>query len=392
MNIIFFVDSPFPFGNASSMRTRSLFKLFEIAGHNIHVICDYDTVTNSDECNEYSYEAIFDNNISFVKRQIAPYKSVRALKLYCKNTKIDCIVANARYDRVNKVAAFCRKEKIKLIIENCEWHHSDSFKLGRLDPRFYRNEKMMRYDLKKTDGFISISRLLHEHNESFGKKSVRIPTILDVENTPYSDTTSNEKITIAYTGSPGRGKEYLLPPIKALAENEKLQEKIEFHIYGPTYDAVLKNIGNNEELLKMAGESVFIHGQIPQNEVQEVLTKADYLLFLRPDRCSSHAGFPTKLGESFSVGTPVIANDTGDLSLYINSGNNGFLLNTYDDNEIKSVFEKIITLNEKEYCNLRSNARKTAEESFDYRKYVEEVNLLFDFNNTDTSKTNRCLK
>ena len=392
MDMVFIVDSSFPFGSANSMRTRSLYKLLELAGHRIHVISDFDTVSDVEECNEYSYEAIYDKNITFMKRQLVPYKSVEALKNHCKKNNVDCVVMNARYERLNKIAAFCKKQNIKLIVENCEWYDVTSFKLRWFDPRFYQNQKMLKYDFKKVDGFISISRLLHNHNSGFGKLSVRIPTILDVENTEFSVKTNNEKITIVYTGSIGQSKEFLFPVIRVLAQNLSLCEKIEFHVYGPSHNDVLNHMGDEQHLLELVKDSVFIHGRIPQNEVQEVLTKADYLIFLRPDRRSSHAGFPTKLGESFAVGTPVIANDTGDLSLYINSGENGFLLNTYDDNDIKSVFEKIIELKEEEYCNLRSNARKTAEKSFDYRKYVEEINLLFDFNNSDTSKKNRCLK
>ena len=386
MNIVFVVDSPFPFGSANSMRSRSIYKLLELAGYNVHVIADFDTVCTTDVCIEYSYETIYDNNMTFFRRRFVSSKSVRALKKYCRNHNIKCVLMNAHHERLNKIASFCKKEKIKLIVENCEWYDSSSFKLDKFDPRFYFNEKMMSYDIKRVDGVVSISRFLDAHNKKLEIPSVIIPTILDVESTPYSINTNNKKTTIVYTGSIERSKELLKPIINTLSKNLIFRKKIEFHIYGPSVDDVLYNIGGNKRLLDEVGDCVCIHGRIPQNEVQEVLTKADYLIFLRPDRRSSHAGFPTKLGESFAVGTPIIANDTGDLSLYIKSGKNGFLLKSYDDNEIKSVFEKIILLNEEEYRNLRSNARKTAEESFDYRKYVEEINLLFDSNNSDTSK------
>ncbi len=358
------------------MRARNIYKLLEMAGHSVHVISDYDTASETEDCKEYSYEAVSDRTISFSKRQSASKKSMEALRKYCSNNNVDCVLMNARYERVAKVADFCKKEKIKLIVENCEWYDNSNFKLRWIDPRFYRNEKMMRCDLKKADGFISISRYLHNHNQKSGKKSVRIPTILDVENTPYSINTDNKKIHIVYTGSPGRSKEFLLPVIKALADNPQFKEKIEFHIYGPSYNDVLINIGNNTEIIKEAGGSVVIHGRIPQDEVQKVLTNADYLIFLRPDRRSSNAGFPTKLGESFAVGTPVIANDTGDLGLYIKSGENGHLLNSCDNKELKRLFEELINLDSEKYRAIRKCARKTAEECFDYRKYIYTINKL----------------
>ena len=43
MNIVFAVCFPFPYGSASSMRARNIYKLLELAGHNVHVIADYNT-------------------------------------------------------------------------------------------------------------------------------------------------------------------------------------------------------------------------------------------------------------------------------------------------------------------------------------------------------------
>ena len=378
MNIVFIVDSRFPYGTANSMRARNIYNLLKMCGHSVHVISDFETADRVEGEEVYSYDAVYNKPANIIRRHLVPYKSIAALKKHCRKNKIQCVLTNARFDRLAILAKFCKKSNIKLIVENCEWYDNSSFKLKWLDPRFYKNEKMMRYDFRRVDGFISISRLLHNHNEKFGKKSVRIPTILDVENTPYSVNTDNKKIQIVYTGSPGRSKEFLLPVIKVLADNSQFQEKIEFHIYGPSYNEVMRNIGNNAEILQKAGSSVIIHGRIPQDEVQGVLTNADYLIFLRPDRRSSNAGFPTKLGECFAVGTPVIANNTGDLSLYIKNGENGYLLNSYSEAELIALFEKLINISKEQYFNLRKGARNTAEESFDYRKYVNKIRFLLE--------------
>lgn len=377
MNIVFIVVVSFPYGSASSMRARNLYKLFELAGHKVHVISDFDGNGENNEGSEFSCESIYGKDIDLVKRNTASYKSLEKLKEYCKTNNVDCVVMNARNDRFNAVAKFCKKNKIKFIVENCEWYDKSSFKFGCLDIRYFKNEKMLKRDFKKADGFISISRLLDEHNKGFDVPSVRVPTILDVENTEYSLETSNEKITVVYTGNPGKSKEFLLPVIKALAENPELKEKVEFHIYGPSYNTVLRNIENNEEYIKKAGESVVIHGKIPQEKIQDVLQNADFSVFLRPDRKSSNAGFPTKLGECFAVATPVITNDTGDIGLYVKNGENGYIIDKCDSEEIKKVFEEIISKTKEEREKMRYSARKTAEDAFDYRRYKEKIEFLF---------------
>ena len=106
--------------------------------------------------------------------------------------------------------------------------------------------------------------------------------------------------------------------------------------------------------------------------------KADYSIFIRPRRRSSDAGFPTKLAESMAVGTPVITNDTGDVGLYIKDGENGYLLSEGTADELTAVLKEI--LKEGAYLRRlqRRNARRTAEQVFDYRGYRETMTKFID--------------
>ena len=70
-----------------------------------------------------------------------------------------------------------------------------------------------------------------------------------------------------------------------------------------------------------------------------------------------------------AVGTPVITNDTGDICLYLKEGFNGYISNGIETKDIIDVLERIV--NSKD--TLRQNARNTAENSFDYRNYIELV-------------------
>ncbi|MBO5105937.1 MAG: glycosyltransferase family 4 protein [Clostridia bacterium] len=379
MNIVFLVVCRFPYGDASSVRAVNICRLLKQTGHNIHVIGDYPSEENEklDFC---TYEIVLNNNNSFFKRQSAGKKSVAKLREYCKNSKVDAVLMNARYDRFNIVSDFCKKHNIKLLVENCEWYHNSSFKLGKFDLRFWRNQHMIKNDFKKADGFISISSFLDNHNKNFAM-SVRIPTILDVKECEFSLSTNNKKLQIVYTGSPGKSKEFLKPVCEVLSNDPMLREKITFNIYGPSYKNVLINVGN-EHILKECGNSVIVHGRVPQNEIQKILMEADYLLFLRPKRRSSDAGFPTKLGESFAVGTPVITNNTGDIGLYLKDGENGYLLKNMDYDSIRDVLYRALDY-KKNSPNMRKNARITAENYFDFRIYENQINQLLSgvFNN-----------
>lgn len=378
MNILFIVNFPFPYGEASSIRAYNLCKLLKSAGHNIHVISDFPSKVSNEDANEIcTFEHCIENKQPFLKRKKVVNICLNKIKDYIENNHVDVILTNARYDRFYKISKICKNRKIKLIVENCEWYHYSSFKLKLLDPRYYKNQKMIKYEFRSADGFISISRLLDEHNKSFGKKSVRIPTIMDVANMNYNLESNNKKIRIIYTGNPGRSKEFLRPIIEVFDKYRYIQDNFEFHIYGPDRKAVALNL-KDEELLNNINESVVIHGKVSQNIMPEIMKNADYLLFIRPNRKSSNAGFPTKFGESMAVGTPVITNNTGDIGLYLKNGENGFLLNDITQEEVRRAFDEIMDLSENERKSLRACARKTAEKNFDYREYIEKMKYLLE--------------
>lgn len=375
MNIVFLVTGHFPYGEAGSVRAMNLCKLLNDAGHIVHVIADYRS--SEDQLGYCTYEGVGRESQKLIDRKIIADNSIKSLKHYCGTHNVDAVIMNARFDRYFKVCGFCNRNKIKLIVENCEWYHWNSFKLGPIDPRYWKNQRMIKHGFKKADGFISISRLLDSHNASFGVPSVRIPTIMDLDVRAFgTHKITPEKIHISYAGSPGRSKEFLRPILEALKGNEELKKKIVFNIYGPNKKQVEINL-KDSSLLDGLEECVFIHGRVPQNQMEEIFRESDFLIFIRPDRRSSNAGFPTKLGESMSVGTPVITNDTGDISLYLKSGYNGFLVEGINRKSVESALLSIINMTDTKYQQMRANARDTAEKNFDYRKYVGDINNVF---------------
>ena len=69
------------------------------------------------------------------------------------------------------------------------------------------------------------------------------------------------------------------------------------------------------------------HGKVSNLEARNKISKADFSILFRNVNKMTSAGFPTKVSESISCGTPVITNSTSDLEHYIINGKNGFLVN-----------------------------------------------------------------
>lgn len=382
MNILFLVNSYFPYGVAFSSRAVAFCALLKTAGHDVHVITMRSKVENTHSGENYSY-----NGCTYECATEKPEKSIESfipnpqfipcIKRYIETHSVDVAITSSCPLYFKKLLKLFRERKIPLILEQCEWYDSSNYTLGKFDPRYVRSSRYMNGLYCKADGIIAISRLLEKHYQERGVNTIRIPTILDVENSPYRiERNDNQKKVVVYTGSPGKSKEYLRPMIEVLATSKVLREKIEFHIYGPSEKVVLENIDGAHSLLDKAKGAVFIHGRVPQEQIQEILLNADYQIFLRPSRQSSNAGFPTKLGESMAVGTPIISNKTGDISLYVKDGINGFLLEDTSDVTVYEKMIEILRLTKEDEQDIRFNAREVAEKAFDSITYIPHVASL----------------
>lgn len=381
--ILFVLDNCFPFGTAAASRARSLCQLFDLAGYKVHVICSrtMDSNLNIDKVYELpycTYKASTNKPATTIASFVGTPTLMKDVKEYFADERPDFVFAMNSLTFFRKLWRLCKQQKIKLIVEQNEWRDKSSFKLREWDYRYIHEEWLIKREYKKADGILAISRCFQNYYGNMKMNVVRIPTILDVQNMPYSAHGVNRKIVLIYSGNPSTSKEYLAPVISALANNPQFRQAFEFHIYGPDYNKVLKNIGKNENLLKKTEGCVFIHGKVKQELMQNIMMSADFQIFLRPHRRSSEAGFPTKLGESMAVGTPVITNLTGDIGLYLTNEINGVVVDGPTEDELTQTLRKITEMTDTQYRRMRVHSREKAEDAFDYRNYKQSIVQLFE--------------
>lgn len=381
MNAIFVMSTPFPYGQAFSSRARNLTKLLCACGFHVHIISPNSVgAENSSELEGVDYSVMHINDPKSILSlsgigTAKPY--MQAVDAYLSNHTIDLIVSSSMVFVAGHLLKLARKLRIPYIVEQCEWYDSSTFKYGRLNPYYREHIRMIEKKNRNVNGIIAISRLFEQHYSFQGIPAIRIPTILDVKNVEYRidqiDNRDEGTYRIAFAGSLGKGKEKMKPVLKALLKINSTGRNIVFDIYGPNEKELLVNIDEDNGLWNQVKSYVNVHGRIPQTEVENVVRDADFTIFTRPIRRSSNAGFPTKFAESMAVGTPVITNDTGDISLYLQNSENGFLLGNGTDGEILSAFEKIKSFSKEQYINMRRNARSTAEYNFSYSSYIDEM-------------------
>ena len=79
-----------------------------------------------------------------------------------------------------------------------------------------------------------------------------------------------------------------------------------------------------------------------------------------------------------TFGTPVICNETGDISLVVNNKENGFLLKSKSVDEISETLEYLLKMTKEERKEMRKQARLSAESFFDYRNYTDKIKSIFE--------------
>ncbi len=365
-----------PYGSAPSFRAFILAKLIADVGHEVTVFA------NELNFNEGELDAdgvyLLKPNIRAVGVKESGKTKLELLDELLQNGNYDIVLKASSIYGYTKADKIIKLHKVPVVLDSVEWFAPSNWRLKRFDPRYYKFLYMWRFVFPKTDGIIAISRLIESYYRQHLDNVVRIPTVTDPKTVEPRTEIKDDKIRFIFAGQLDEGKDNILHFMNALDRIDPVKHKLYFDIYGPRPKEINKHLGDSVKLFEKYPDNIKYHGRAPQQQVQETCKNADFSVFFRQNIRSANAGFPTKLGECMTFGTPAFTNDTGDISLVINSGVNGFMINRYDEQEIYETLLKIVSMTESERENMRAEARKTAESFFDYRHYAAEINKVLE--------------
>lgn len=268
---------------------------------------------------------------------------------------------------LQKLKKICQKRNIKVYADCTEWYQYGMPRSVRdvalIIDTFFR----MRIVQKRLDGIIVISNYLKNYYES-SLPVVNIPPLVDKQDAKWVEEINeveDNRIKLAYAGSPGRSKDKLNVMIRAVGECRN--NNLHLDIVGITKEEYLEYYPEEIRLLESseAKERLTFWGRVPHMKALEIVKSSDYTVFYRAITKVSMAGFPTKFVESISCGVPVITNQTSDLNQYIRENKNGVLLSTENfENELQRLLKDMNRIDMK--CEVE-------EQRFDYRNYVKQL-------------------
>ena len=249
-----------------------------------------------------------------------------------------------------RLSLLSKKMKVPVVADVADWLSADGNNIlfnsvKNLDT--FLGKKIFN---KSCDGMIVISSYLERYYRKSINRIVVIPPIVRENKRNESD---NKTVKIIYAGQPFRLgvrvvntnkiKDRLDIAVIAFSKlAEECQGRFEFHIYGITKEQYVFAFPNHNHYAN--SEAIIFHGRKPMDEVQQEICKSDYSILLREKNRTTMAGFPTKVVESITCGTPIITTRTSDLEQYLVQSENCFFVNIKDMEELISQLKTIVLL------------------------------------------------
>lgn len=241
---------------------------------------------------------------------------------------------------------------------------------------FFRQLKRYGYNFnfkylnKIADKLIVFSYYLKNEylNMGYAEKNIIVqPNLTDFN---YWESPGNEiKYDFGYSGAPYL-KDGLYDLFKAISLLNEKQIKVTLLVIGdatfgesliPPLKIECKNLGISEQIT--------FTGLVESLSVKKYLSECRILAITRPSTIQTKAGFPTKLGEYYATGRPVLATNFGDMTKYFTDGEEIVFAECGDP---ESIAKKILWMlqNSEEVDKISGKGYKKAKKLLEYKNSV----------------------
>lgn len=362
MRLLFYQDTPFPYGMAAAKRRLCYIKGLKAAGDDANVII----------CNKVWEKGKDDGMPAKGQYNGTPYcyvsgkhkyprwnKLMRGLDWYVLDP-IRTFVFSLRHIQKGDIVyvylyplfmqfMIILASKIKgakTIKETCE--HPGSL---RMNHKFRRLNDWIEFRLIMPlyDGFIAISTSLEEFVDKYKNNNarvIRIPILVDPEpyNIDYSGMQSPFDVPyIIHTGTMLEQKDSIS---KILLAFSKLKQE-----YNTACKLVFTGKDSDprnckyKKMIEQLGltDDVVLMGYVCDEEILRLQHFAALSVIYKSDNLQTRNCFPTKLGEMLMARIPVITTAVGDLGLYLKSGFNAYLYEESDVNQLVRYIQTILS-------------------------------------------------
>lgn len=368
-----------PNKNAAAHRVLSNGKIFRELGYKV-VFIDVDKTLRFDTDISTTLKNIQDFDCWSVPypRTLIQWAAYLTQIAHIKNvlSKYDDVIAIIAYNyqsiALQRLKNLATRNNMKMISDCTEWYSTKGFNLVFKFVKGFDSFLRMRIIHKKMDGLIVISEFLKNYyNEC--KNIVCIPPLVDLDENKWKYNkviNSNSKLSLVYSGSPGKNKDKLDLLLESLYRLYSFNNYV-FKVIGITKEEYLLLNPGHDKILNSLEDKVKFCGRISHIDSLQELKISDYSIFIRENTRLNNAGFPTKFVESISSGVPVITTRTSDLEKYIDEGKNGWFI-SYENKELMDKeISKILKTSPENVKEMKEECRGS--KMFHYVKFTEST-------------------
>lgn len=290
----------------------------------------------------------------------------------------DCIVLYGPHlGYLTRFRRLCTELRIPLILDIVEWHQPADLPGGFFGPYTMANEFSMRYATRCADGVIVLSRRLERHYRSSGLPVINVPPMFEVFDEPSDKASDSDgRLHLCYAGTPGK-KEALGLILKCLQQAHVEGLDFVLHAVGMTAGDLAAVPGARRlSIVDPALDRIRFYGRVVNQHAREIVSRSDFTLLLRPLRKANQFGFPSKLAESMSVGTPIIANDFSDLGFYLKDNTNSIFIPYLQQSAVLAAIRRASIMSSSAKRSMACQALQVAKASF---SHMASARLLSEF-------------
>ena len=373
-----------PDGNALSVHYSAVAKLLERLGYRVvfiswkpELITDESgykqTVYDGRTCYEIPYPC---SSSEWVKNIFNSGVYKRILEKTGKESIYALIVDGIKFHNVKSLFRFSKHNGIHYVYHLSEWPKEPIDKTVNSYINVISSWIEMNKLCPRIKNVLSVSRFAAEQlNKNKNMNAVQMPVFNDKTDDKWiikNDYQPCDIVKIGYAGNLDRigYKERIDWLVKAACIINSSAKKVEVHLVGITkqqFKEACPDISNMPEF----DNSVVFYGRKRQEECIQILGVMDYNFIVRNASWNMKCGFPTKLGESFACGVPVLISDYAYIDEFVKQGKTGWLLQDITYPSFEDYLKTAVSANKEKRLYMHEQCRKS--NVLDYTSYVSFI-------------------
>jgi glycosyltransferase involved in cell wall biosynthesis len=273
--------------------------------------------------------------------------------------------------RVTPLVDLCRKRGVTTVLDITEV--SEHLGGSRLSPIYWDSKAGTSRTPRLFDGLTVITTGLEELHRSRGCRRIMVlPGIEEWTPAPPLPPTGRHGFRLTYLGAlqSRDAPEMLLAAMRILKQKGRdVTLDIAGHYLGtPQGQRFIEECSFDPHL----AESVRFLGSLGDQALRAQLAGSDGLILTRRRAETEIVSFPTRLVEFLKEGRPVLVSDVGDVSRYLEDGEDGILLDPVDPGRVAERIATFMDLPDRG-ASIGRKGRETGERAFNRRTHAARL-------------------